>query len=214
MPRSEQELKETIAKNIAEVRKKSGLTQSELAEKINYSDKSVSKWERAEGLPDLYVLSQIAEVCSAEPGDFFLNEPPKLKETVKKLSTKAKILITAIAVGLVVLVATVVYLVLGICGLDAKYLNLVYYCMVPISAIVLTVFTAIWFKRIYSGLSVTLLIWSIAFGVWKYVSINGIHYIFEVAAALQVLVVLWYVFLLVHSRDKKTKTENQDVGHN
>jgi len=206
MPKSEQEIRETVAKNLSEFRKRSGLTQSELAERINYSDKSVSKWERAEGLPDLYILSQLAEIYSVEVGDFLSENPQKLKETVKKVSTKSRIIITALAVGLVCLFATVVYFVLSLVGLDPLYLGLVYYCVLPVSAIVLTVFAAIWFKRIWSGLSVTLLIWSIAFGIWMYIPIDGIMYIFEVAAVLQVLVILWYILLMVRSRDKKAKS--------
>ena len=39
-------LEEIVAYNLTELRKNARLTQAELAEKINYSDKSVSKWER------------------------------------------------------------------------------------------------------------------------------------------------------------------------
>lgn len=205
MPKSEQELRATIAKNIADFRKSAGLTQSELAEKINYSDKSVSKWERGEGLPDVYVLSQIADICSVNAGDFFLDEPKKLKSTVKRVSTKVRLVITALAVGLVLLFATIVYLVLSLVGLDSHFLGLAYYCAIPVSAIVLIVFTAIWFKRLWSFLSVSLLIWSVAFGIWMYIQVQGILYIFAVAAALQVLAVLWYILLWVRSRDKKAQ---------
>ena len=205
MPKSEQELRATVAKNIADFRKSAGLTQSELAEKINYSDKSVSKWERGEGLPDVYVLSQIADICSVNAGDFFLDEPKKLKSTVKRVSTKVRLVITALAVGLVLLFATIVYLVFSLVKLPTQFLGLAYFCAIPVSAIVLIVFTAIWFKRIWSFLSVSLLIWSVAFGLWYYVQAQGILYIFAVAAALEVLVVLWYLLLWFRSRDKKSQ---------
>ena len=52
----------TIAKNITELRRAHGLTQAALAEKLDYSDKSVSKWERAEGLPDVICLKRIADL--------------------------------------------------------------------------------------------------------------------------------------------------------
>ena len=203
MPKTEQEIRSLIGKNISEFRKKIGLTQSELAERINYSDKSVSKWERGEGLPDVYVLSQLAEICKVEAGDFFVEEPKKLKTTVKRISTKAQIVITALAIGLVLLFATVLYLVLSLVDVSSNILGLVYYCVIPVSAIVLVVFTAIWFKRVYSCLSVTLLIWSIAFGLWLYVPAKAMDLIFAVAAVLQLLVVLWYVLLLLRSRENK-----------
>ena len=205
MPKSEQELRTTVAKNIADFRKSAGLTQSELAEKINYSDKSVSKWERGEGLPDVYVLSQIAEICSVNAGDFFLDEPKKLKSTVKRVSTKVRLVITALAVGLVILFATIVCMVLSLVNLAPKFIGLAYFCAIPVSAIVLIVFTAIWFKRQWSFLSITPLIWSVAVGIWMYVPVQNIAFVFALAAALQILTVLWYILLWVRSRDKKTQ---------
>ena len=56
------ELKETLAANLVRCRKRAGLTQAEVAEKLNYSDKAVSKWERGEGLPDLAVLVRLADL--------------------------------------------------------------------------------------------------------------------------------------------------------
>ena len=56
------ELRVTIASNIIDLRTKAGMTQLELAEKLNYSDKSVSKWERAEATPDVFVLKNIGEI--------------------------------------------------------------------------------------------------------------------------------------------------------
>ena len=56
------DLKLVIAKNIAKLRVDSNMTQNELAQKLNYSDKAVSKWERGESLPDISVLVQIAEI--------------------------------------------------------------------------------------------------------------------------------------------------------
>ena len=57
MHESEELLQQRIAENIAYYRKQNGDTQADLAEKLNYSDKSVSKWERAEGTPDIFILS-------------------------------------------------------------------------------------------------------------------------------------------------------------
>ena len=54
----------TVSQNLIKYRKYHGLTQAALAEKLNYSDKAVSKWERAESTPDITVLAQIAELFS------------------------------------------------------------------------------------------------------------------------------------------------------
>ena len=66
--------KKTIGKFIAVLRKANGLTQAELAEKINYSDKSVSKWESGNGIPDVYTLMQIAELFGVTLNDLVTAE--------------------------------------------------------------------------------------------------------------------------------------------
>ena len=59
---TEEQIKENIAKNLIKYRKAHNLTQIQLAEKLNYSDKSISKWERQESIPDLVILSNIAKL--------------------------------------------------------------------------------------------------------------------------------------------------------
>ena len=56
------ELKLITASNLINLRTGAGMTQAELGAKLNYSDKTISKWERAEAIPDAYVLTQIAEI--------------------------------------------------------------------------------------------------------------------------------------------------------
>ena len=56
------EINEKIAKNLAYYRTAAGPTQAELAQKINYSDKSISKWELGGGIPDVYILMQLADL--------------------------------------------------------------------------------------------------------------------------------------------------------
>lgn len=57
-----EKLKMQVGCNIAACRKKAGMTQAELAMKLNYTDKAVSKWERGESVPDLPTLVQLAEL--------------------------------------------------------------------------------------------------------------------------------------------------------
>ena len=64
--------REIIAENIVTLRKNAGLTQAELAERLNYSDKAISKWERAEAVPDVLVLAQLAELFGVTV-DYFLH---------------------------------------------------------------------------------------------------------------------------------------------
>jgi transcriptional regulator with XRE-family HTH domain len=93
------ELKSRVGANIARLRRERGLTQAELAERINYSDKAVSKWERAESLPDVLTLLSLAEQLdtdlntlvgmSANPKTEPVSEPesPAPEKPVKKRRT-------------------------------------------------------------------------------------------------------------------------------
>ena len=54
--------KKTIGGFIAALRKANGMTQKDLAEKLNVSDKTVSRWERDDGAPDLSAIPVIAEI--------------------------------------------------------------------------------------------------------------------------------------------------------
>ena len=56
------DLRRVLAENISELRKSNNLTQAEFAERLNYSDKAVSKWERGDSLPDVIVLKTIADM--------------------------------------------------------------------------------------------------------------------------------------------------------
>ena len=70
-----EQFRKTVAKNIAELRVANGYTQFELGEKINYSDKAVSKWERGESVPDAYVLKKLAGIFEVSV-DYLLEEHP------------------------------------------------------------------------------------------------------------------------------------------
>ena len=54
--------RKTIGGFIAALRKANGMTQKDLAEKLNVSDKTISRWERDDGTPDLAVIPVIAEI--------------------------------------------------------------------------------------------------------------------------------------------------------
>ncbi len=72
------ELKLISASNIINLRSAAGLTQAELGAKLNYSDKTISKWERGEAIPDAFVLTQMAEIFHVSV-DYLLSSHDKWK---------------------------------------------------------------------------------------------------------------------------------------
>lgn len=102
MNESDEKLRQLIAENIAYYRKLNGDTQAGLAEKLSYSDKSVSKWERGDGTPDIFILSHIASLYGITVQDL-LREKKVAKTRTRHL------LISLLSVGLVWLVMTVLF---------------------------------------------------------------------------------------------------------
>ena len=98
------EIRENIAKNIVELRKKNHWTQAELAEKINYSDKAVSKWERGEAVPEIETLVSLANLFNVTV-DYFLHED-KSEQKKYKIS-KIENLYRKLAVLLLLSLATI-----------------------------------------------------------------------------------------------------------
>ena len=86
---TEQEFRKKLADNLAKYRKLYGLTQQELADCISYSDKSVSKWERGEGVPDVYVLCSIARLYEISVSEL-IGETGESKETAALIKAQEK----------------------------------------------------------------------------------------------------------------------------
>ena len=66
-------IREIVANNIVTLRKQNGYTQIELSEKINYSDKAISRWEKGEVLPDIETLDNLANIFDV-PLSYMLEE--------------------------------------------------------------------------------------------------------------------------------------------
>ena len=83
---NENEFKKIVVENLIYYRKINKLTQLQLAEKLNYSDKAISKWERGESLPDIYILSNIAEIYGITLNDLVMKQETPIKQKPKSLN--------------------------------------------------------------------------------------------------------------------------------
>lgn len=159
-----EEMKLVIAHNIAALRQASRMTQLELAEKLNYSDKAISKWERGESIPDVLVLKTIADLFGVTL-DYLLEEDhgEKPKPTVESpgyLHRNRKVT-TTLSVLLVWFVATVCYVVMDIVIPASVFKLIPFAWAVPVSFIVWLVFNSIWFRPRLNYLIISLLVWSL-----------------------------------------------------
>ncbi|MBQ9544978.1 MAG: helix-turn-helix domain-containing protein [Clostridia bacterium] len=190
------DLRTVIASNIATLRKDAGLTQLELAELINYSDKAVSKWERAEGIPDVTVLARLCEIFSVSL-DYFIRSDHRAEKNAKvsALKKRDRSLITALSVALVWLVASFVFVVFGVVRASIGNAWLSFVFAVPVTCIVLLVFNSIWGRRGTNFLIISVLIWSFLISVFAVFAVTSyspyLWLMFVLLVPAQIIVLLW-----------------------
>ena len=101
-------LRRTVSKNIAAYRKAHKDTQMDLAAKLNYSDKSISKWERGESLPDIYILTRIADLYGITVSNLIGEEEPP-----KEDRPRFHMFILILSIALTFAVATLIFFLFG-----------------------------------------------------------------------------------------------------
>ncbi len=188
---TEQEFKSVVARKIAYYRKLEGITQGQLAEILNYSDKSVSKWERGEGIPDAYVLTLIAEHFGVTLNDLTSVEEPKISgKFIKKRE-----FVPYLSVGLVWLVAALVFFILEIIpvSIEREWLSFIY--AVPVMFIVITVFSCLWYKNVARALSVSGIIWGVFVSLIVTFPLAKVAFFLIPCAIFQALVILWFYMM-------------------
>lgn len=165
------ELKLISASNIISLRTAAGLTQAELGAKLNYSDKSVSKWERGEAIPDAFVLKQMAEIFGVTV-DYLLSshdawEAPAEEKESRSPAQYSQDHIIAVCVLGVWTMALTVFVTLWVLGV-------------------------IWWQIFFIALSLSLLTWLILDAVFK----RRKHLPFMIAAFVVSIFALFYVLML------------------
>lgn len=212
---TEEKLKENIAKNIASLRKKNGMTQAELADALNYSDKSVSKWERGDGIPDILVINKIAELFGVTVNDI-ISEEIVIKKKGEKPHLTNRIIIPLLSVGLVFLVFSIVFGIMNIFEFNLPRTWLIFILAIPVACIPLIVFAALWWDIPQRFICVTALVWSIVLFLGLAFESEKILSVIITAGIFQVLVILWFIMRYRSKKRKenqnKSDSEKQDSG--
>lgn len=213
---NDEKLKAILGSNIATYRKRQGLTQAGLAEKLNYSDKAVSKWERGESVPDVLTLVQVAELFGISVNDL-LTDPNVLPEETgavvgkmekaveKALKRKAdKPTILGLSSLLVWFVALLLFVVISSVGIEKSWLAFIY--AIPVNAIVLLSLLSAWHDFRWNKTLVSVLVWggllSLYVSLFLFVKVN-VWKLFLLGIPGQLAVFLW--FRLYRKQPKEEK---------
>ncbi len=193
------ELREIVAKNIQSLRNFHKITQATLAEELNYSDKAVSKWERAESIPDITVLKQIADYFDVTV-DYLISEEHPESELRGDLATQQKqvrrFYISALATISVWFLATVIFVLLNTLGIgQTSPIWLIYVYSIPASAIVALVFSSVFAKSKYNLIIISVLIWSLILAIYLTVLVlsgTNLWLLFIIGIPSEIILILWF----------------------
>lgn len=202
---NDEKLKHQLGSNIASYRKRIGLTQVGLAEKLNYSDKAVSKWERGESMPDVLTILQLAELFEITV-DELLADPNALPEKTSKveqvmdkavqktLKRKAdKGIILGLSSLLVWFVALLIFVVLSSIGLPYSWIAFFY--AIPSDAIVMLSLRSAWRDFRWNKSLVSAIVWgsllSIYVSLLVFLKVN-VWKLFLLGIPGQIAILLWF----------------------
>lgn len=196
LPEAREDLAAITARNIATLRTRRKMTQLELGEAINYSDKAISKWERAEAVPDAYVLCELSHLFGVSV-DWLLS--PHREEEALPVSpdsaVRRRAVITLLSFFGVYAAATIAFVTLA--ALDL-YLWQVFIYAVPVSLVVLLVFNSVWGNRHRNFLLVGLLLAALLLSVYIALLPQNLWILFLLAAPGELIV--WLSRFLVKKK--------------
>ena len=189
------DIKYIVAKNISNLRVLNNMTQAELGEKLNYSDKTISKWERGDSIPDVAVLYEIANLFGVSL-DYFVKEENinrKTLENKKKRSRYNRRAIVWICEIVAFALALLAFVVTSLTFAKATFKWLYFIYALPAALIVRLVFNSIWFNPKKNYRIISELMWSILIAVqlsFLYFEKN-ILLIYLLGVAGQIIIFIW-----------------------
>lgn len=159
----DKDIKQIIAKNLANLRKNKKITQTELAEQFGYSDKAISKRENGDTLPDIQTLYQLCEFYNVTL-DFLVSEQSfdeKIKY-INHLNKKVIInntLIELLYCSFVWILAVIIYVYLYTFS-EINYWQ-IFIWAIPATTIVMLLFTKVWKQKLYTFIVRSLFFWTL-----------------------------------------------------
>ena len=189
-----EDIKNNVAKNITELRVLNNMTQMELAEKLNYSDKTISKWERGESTPDISVLVEMSDLFGVTL-DYLVKsekvEAAKVENNKEHKYNRRVISYISECVGWIVAIFAFIITTLIIGKTTFQWLYFVF--ALPVVLIIKLIFNTVWFNPRHNYIIISALMWSILAAVqitFMYFGVN-VALIYILGLAGQVVIVLW-----------------------
>lgn len=185
--------RDELAANLARLRREKGFTQAELGEKLNYSDKSVSKWERAESAPDIAVLMRLCDMYNVSLDELTgrrTSTEAQGQASVEKPSGMGRALTLLIAESAIWLTAVIVFSALTFINAVVGRIWLVFIYALPLGITVPAIFLTKWKLYPWAALAFSVAMWSVCVCLQLSVNIEMAGMIYVIACAVQLIALI------------------------
>lgn len=195
-----EDLKPVIAKNIVDLRKLANLTQAELAQKLNYTDKAVSKWERAESVPDIAVLKELAALFGVTVDYLLESQHPLKADGPSRQKRRNRLIITLLSVSFVFLIATLMFVGYNIFKSPFQHSWILYVYATPAASLVVLVLNSIWGRRrwVTNCIILSVLMWSLLLSFYLSFLSRNFWLLFILGIPGQAILLLWQNLKIRH----------------
>ncbi len=204
---SKEQFNQTVGANICKYRKYHKMTQASLAEKLNYSDKAVAKWESGESLPDGYVLFQLSQIFGIT-----LNDLTSEKKRVKMPISKFKSVIVPLLANCIAwLVALVAFIALNVFIENGERFWLCFIVAIPVTFIIFLIFSCVFKNPLGQFISISGIIWSALLTLHLFIiNLTPVSfYVYFIGIPVQIAFILSYGYLFFPKIKMKKKQKNE-----
>ena len=183
-------LKTIVANNLVLLRKKFGYKQSEVAEKLNYSDKTISKWENAEMLPSVENLVELCKLYNVTLDEITKEIEDEVNiKTQKDKYRASKLSIALLAISSIWIIATIFFVYAQIISNNVYWTVFVW--AIPVSMILAIIFNSLWGNIKMNYVYISILLWSSIASIYLQFLTYNLIPLFFIGGPVQIAIVLW-----------------------
>ena len=203
------EFKEVVAQNIYYLRTKNHLTQYELGEKLNYSDKAISKWERAEGMPDAYIISKMSGLFGVTVDYMLTPHSEQDKKVETRPIKKVKRIVSNIVSAGILFIALFIFSIVAMVSDYKEFFWQIFIYAIPVVVVYRIIFNSVWFRAKNVFLLTSILLWSLIASIYVAIANWSLWIIFIIGLPLQVIVFLAFRIKITVRFSKKPKRQKE-----
>ena len=192
--------REALKDNLIRLRREKKLTQAEVGEKLNYSDKTISKWERGDGVPDLSALMDLSALYGVTLDNLVGKPETKKEKGIFNTATRTVVLLTITCIVWISAIVVFMLLLLLLPEFDGNYLSFVF--ALPVTFAILGAAFSSWHLPYWAIGCFSLTVWGICLVLHLTWFPERANLIYSAGGIVQLAIIIAVGFVLIKRRVK------------